>query len=762
MEQKTKLLAAERALELTAILVMLYAALGSVRLFFNVELNAPLILILCAIYGGIDLAGTLLGQRRISFAVLAGSVLLVFFALSRIGYAAEAVAAPAGYLLLLLIHSFDWPRRIFSLTVTACVAGSFLRGGEPPRLLIAAAVLLLLKEITAVYGRRFSVQLLPLLLSASVVIALLPVSDTPFDWSFVLRAGESVADLVNNIARDVRYFFSTPDGSSGLVSGYGGRGGLSGALYDSDLEELYLSRKSSRGNLYLKGQEFGELVGEHWKDADTSERPYSLWYTDFLNVLIAGGISEEKANTFAELRETELTYGYLKTRDVIRPANLLLLDSEAPLTENANAFDYRNVQGKKYRYKVRFLDLDYANPYLIELLEHPPQAEPAPYNQLAEVSRTYFLVDLEKVCTREEYVSYVLHQAGTSADPYSAGIPEDTLAVSGATERMKELAAAITEGCGSDFEKGKAIETFLRSYPYSAGTDLRGSESFIDDFLFETQEGYCVHYASAMVMLLRLNGIPARLVEGYCCDYSYQNPNRSFTIFGSNAHVWAEACIKGFGWVRFEPTASMPSAEIMGWGLRVQTAADPSDSSGETVTPEPVRPTPPKPETAGNELPAVKPEAEEENVLPGLARSLSLILALSLLMLLVLYLLGKKIPYRFQGESGRLEADLEDMRWLIRKLRPGQWSNRPLLDYAAALDSEELRHAAEDAFLLYYRLRYKELPPSEAEWESLRRARQGIYELYLKSAGVKRRRAALLAFLSCHTGFSRSSSLSKG
>ena len=751
MEQKTKLQAAERVLELTAILVMLYAVLSSIRMFFSVELNIPLVLILCAIYGGIVIAGTLLGQRRISFAVLAGAVLLIFTALSRLGYTAEAIAAPAGYLIFLLIHSVDWPRRIFALAVAVCTVLGFAWKYELPKFLVAAAVLLLLKELTAGYGKRFAVQLLPLLLSAAVVLAALPVSDTPFDWSFVVRAGESVASLVNTVVRNVRYYFSTPEGASGWLTGYGGRGNLSGALFDSDLEELYLSRKSSRGNLYLKGQEFGALEGETWKDADLSEQPYGIWYTDFLNALIAGDVSKEKANTFAEVRQAEITYGYLKTRDVIRPANLLSLETEAETAENFNAFDFVNVQKKDHRYSVKFLDLDYANPYLMELLENLPEGsmKPAAYDELLEFSRACFLVDLEKICTREAYEANLTRRAEGLSDP----VPADTLAVSGVTDRVRALALEITEGCGSDFERGKAIETFLRSYTYSTDTDLRGDDSFIDGFLFETQEGYCVHYASAMVMLLRLNHIPARLVEGYCYDYANQNYNRSYTVFGSSAHVWAEAYLDGFGWVRFEPTATMPSAESMGWGLRVSAPADTPDSSEQTTPGAQPRPVQPKPEKPVSELPE-KEEEEQENPLPGLIRSLSLILALSLLMLFALYLAGKKLSYRFQGEETRLKANLDDLCWLIRQMYPEQWANRPLLDYAAALESGELRQEVREVLLLHYRLRYKGLPPAEAEWETLGKVRNRVYELYLKSAGQKRRRAELLAFLNCHTGFS--------
>ena len=97
--------------------------------------------------------------------------------------------------------------------------------------------------------------------------------------------------------------------------------------------------------------------------------------------------------------------------------------------------------------------------------------------------------------------------------------------VSGASEKMGNLAMSITEGAPSYYIKCRLIENYLRQYTYNLDavgghdpdsdlTTAEGMADIADRFLFETEEGYCVHFTSSMVMLLRLAGIPARAVPG--------------------------------------------------------------------------------------------------------------------------------------------------------------------------------------------------------------------------------------------------------
>ena len=83
----------------------------------------------------------------------------------------------------------------------------------------------------------------------------------------------------------------------------------------------------------------------------------------------------------------------------------------------------------------------------------------------------------------------------------------------------------------------------------------------IDEFLFETKLGYCEHYASSFTVLMRLAGIPARVVTGY--QGGEINPIDNFmTIRQSDAHAWSEVFLGEKGWTRVDPTAAIPPGNI--------------------------------------------------------------------------------------------------------------------------------------------------------------------------------------------------------
>lgn len=83
----------------------------------------------------------------------------------------------------------------------------------------------------------------------------------------------------------------------------------------------------------------------------------------------------------------------------------------------------------------------------------------------------------------------------------------------------------------------------------------------IDDFLFETRKGFCEHYASSFVFLMRAAGIPARVVTGYQGG-EYNNFGHYYIVRQSDAHAWAEVWLRGRGWVRVDPTAAIAPARV--------------------------------------------------------------------------------------------------------------------------------------------------------------------------------------------------------
>ena len=109
----------------------------------------------------------------------------------------------------------------------------------------------------------------------------------------------------------------------------------------------------------------------------------------------------------------------------------------------------------------------------------------------------------------------------------------------------------------SNYAQLRRLEEFLsRSFQYTLTPELpREDMDFVEFFLFESQEGYCVHFATAFVVMARSLGLPARYVEGFLV-YGEPDAEGFINVPNSMAHAWAEVYFEGNGWIRFEPTPS--------------------------------------------------------------------------------------------------------------------------------------------------------------------------------------------------------------
>ncbi|GAB2570407.1 DUF3488 domain-containing transglutaminase family protein [Dyella jejuensis] len=83
----------------------------------------------------------------------------------------------------------------------------------------------------------------------------------------------------------------------------------------------------------------------------------------------------------------------------------------------------------------------------------------------------------------------------------------------------------------------------------------------VDDFLFNTREGFCEHYASSFTILMRAAGIPARVVTGYQGGF-WNNLGQYLLVRNSDAHAWSEVWMDGRGWTRVDPTAAVSPQRI--------------------------------------------------------------------------------------------------------------------------------------------------------------------------------------------------------
>jgi hypothetical protein len=130
------------------------------------------------------------------------------------------------------------------------------------------------------------------------------------------------------------------------------------------------------------------------------------------------------------------------------------------------------------------------------------------------------------------------------------------------TDRTRALAADITAGYDSAFDKAEAIEQYLRlnlTYDLSVPAPPEGQD-FVDFALFDLQAGYCDYYASSFVVLARAAGIPSRLAMGYA-QSEYDEDAKAYRVRAHNGHSWPEIFFPEYGWIQFEPTVIIDPIE---------------------------------------------------------------------------------------------------------------------------------------------------------------------------------------------------------
>ncbi len=123
--------------------------------------------------------------------------------------------------------------------------------------------------------------------------------------------------------------------------------------------------------------------------------------------------------------------------------------------------------------------------------------------------------------------------------------------------RVRDLAVRLTRSYRSPYEKALALTLHLQqNYRYESPPPPYPAKAEVaDHFLFESRRGHCEQYATAMVVMARSIGLPARYVTGYLPG-TYNPFTGFYEVRGSHAHAWVEVFLPGLDWLAFDPTPS--------------------------------------------------------------------------------------------------------------------------------------------------------------------------------------------------------------
>jgi hypothetical protein len=132
--------------------------------------------------------------------------------------------------------------------------------------------------------------------------------------------------------------------------------------------------------------------------------------------------------------------------------------------------------------------------------------------------------------------------------------------------RIAQLAREVTASAASNYARARAIEQYLQNnYGYTLELPGMREPDPLAHFLFERKKGHCEYFASSMTMMLRTQGIPARVVNGFRGG-EFNDLTGAYIVREKDAHSWVEAYFPEYGWVTFDPTPSGPgSAPATGW-----------------------------------------------------------------------------------------------------------------------------------------------------------------------------------------------------
>lgn len=366
---------------------------------------------------------------------------------------------------------------------------------------------------------------------------------------------------------------SSGNNGNGSGSGNSGKGGLDNSPSDKDINK---SSSSSTDSIvygfigdnpgYIIDHVYSTFEDNQWKSTitDISDDPNLKTYAGV--DITKGGKKKEVENTVEYLsRANNLDEELAKIKKAKSDGTL---DKEMYLAPYYNSFQF--LSHPPYTNKVTNRSND--------LFKFDDNRELL-FMDNGEIfsNRDYYIIDyvadeawygskedkIMRYMTKERYLNFIKNNL--SEDEYNTiannmRVEESEYAIisDDTTDRMKKLAEELTANCDSTYDKAKAIEKYFTSgdYKYSLKLKKQSKDNYIDYFIFESKKGYCVQYATAMTLLCRAAGLPAKYAEGYSIDPD-DVQNDVNLVRESRGHAFVQVHIPGYGWKIFDPTPSV-------------------------------------------------------------------------------------------------------------------------------------------------------------------------------------------------------------
>jgi len=279
-------------------------------------------------------------------------------------------------------------------------------------------------------------------------------------------------------------------------------------------------------------------------------------------------------------------------------------------------------------------------------------------------------VDLDDLAERRGLV------AGAAVDAVYTALPENL------PDSVREFAQKATVGATNDAQRVKLLtEAVSQAISYTLTPETPPKDQDFVAYALESGEGYCTYYATALTVLARTLGIPARYVEGYSLPVDAE-ANEEIILTEAESHAWCEVYLADFGWYPVDATRAEGGAQEQ----RPQATPTPTP----TPTPRPT-PTPEDEDDSPRPTPTPTPPQQHKMDWKWLKTAGWILLALVLLALVIflppriLQMKEKRLSQTAEGAmAAQLKAIARLLAYLGLKPKPGETANR----FALRVDGE--------------------------------------------------------------------------
>ncbi len=511
-----------------------------------------------------------------------------------------------------------------------------------------------------IYCRRVGTQkklggilyLVPVCLMLAIFTALLPSRPEPMKWSAIKMMYQNIKEQYEVMKTNIEYYFK--DGKSEFSVNYtgysedGGELSQDGEVIKDNKVALKLAGLSEDKTVYLTGSVSDIYSSNRWEKSKLNfmeqDLEYRLDYKELYAAIARLGEAAQKDNALIKKREIQIKYNNLKTKTFFYPLKMngyTIYTSYRKLLLDMPQISFKKPRGNGTSYQVQYFEINLKDSAFSKLLMEQDAFTYADYTGPLPSEETKSWInmkslndyDIEDSVYWKDTYQNLEDRAKMIKDRY-LGLPNEL------PDRVYQLAQDLTKDYSTKYEKLKAIEQYLiANYTYTLNVDsLPEGKDFADYFLFESKQGYCTYYATAMAVLGRCIGIPTRYVEGYLGVFDKKDGDM-YLVTNSQAHAWAEAYFEGVGWIPFEATAPFYENRYSTWPTLSNSAGN-GNASGNYLYPNP-----------GQNL-FEEPVADQEVILEkedtnlkGTAFLLLLLIPL-LLILLIIYFVILKYRYK--------------------------------------------------------------------------------------------------------------------